>query len=136
MVPVYFRESRHDIVDLPQARYLRDHFDDKNLFIYLHHDTGNFLVAYWVDRGKKLMLELACLGKTPELTKGVVETIESMKRGTPGCEKNKKATLEHLKGLENFYRRMEEDEQAEFVDAWEFLERKQERRTKHVVAPG
>jgi len=94
MMPVPYDPEVHNIQATSFGNHLRNHFKDKTLFTYKHMKTGNWMVAVWRDDGKgearergRWFAELAMLGKTPEGTPGIVDSIASIQRDTTHCQK-------------------------------------------------
>lgn len=69
--------SKHVVRDSPTARLFRRKLNSPNIFTFWNGETGEFILAYWVDERRRLCDEMEDLGMgfekvTPELVQMIV----------------------------------------------------------------
>jgi len=122
-----FDSNVHNIQETPFSRFLQIHFRDPLIFTYLHTQTKNWVVAAWIHRKFGRMLELAIMGRAPVGNQQIVHSIETMVRGNPEGERNKKQNREVLRFMESRADEAELNDSIECADAMDFLQK----RAKH-----
>lgn len=76
MIPVYVDPAVHHLQDTPFQRYIRKHMRDESLFTFRHARTGNWILAFWVNKLKGLLMELLVLGGSCQPTRAQVKQLE------------------------------------------------------------
>jgi len=67
MIPIQLDLAKHVIYDTGISRYLKNHLDER-FFTYRHRDSGNWVVSFWLDRTKGILLELILLNRLADFT--------------------------------------------------------------------
>ena len=71
------RPDRHVVKDTPTAKMFRRRLQFDDLFTFWNGETGEWVLAYWVDKRRRICEEMEDLGMafekvTPDLTKMIV----------------------------------------------------------------
>ena len=71
------RPDRHVVKDTPTARMFRRRLRFQDIFTFWNGETGEFILAYWVDKRRRICEEMEDLGMafekvTPELVRMIV----------------------------------------------------------------
>lgn len=71
------RSDRHVVKDTPTAKMFRRRLQFEDLFTYWNGETGEWILAYWVDKRRRICEEMEDLGMafekvTPDLVSMIV----------------------------------------------------------------
>lgn len=115
----------HLVKDTSTARFFRRKLNEPDVMTFWHSETGNWILAFWVHKGKRIVEELEDLGPqcqavTPEFVNMIVSCY-----GPVDFRKKKKAILSRQKSR---IRKQTEDILA-YQEKWDWLKK----RTKDTV---
>lgn len=115
----------HLVKDTSTARFFRRKLNEPDVMTFWHVETGNWILAFWVHKGKRIVEELEDLGPqcqavTPEFVNMIVSCY-----GPVDFRKKKKAILSRQKSR---IRKQTEDILA-YQEKWDWLKK----RTKDTV---
>lgn len=115
----------HLVKDTSTARFFRRKLNEPDVMTFWHSQTGNWILAFWVHKGKRIVEELEDLGPqcqavTPEFVNMIVSCY-----GPVDFRKKKKAILSRQKSR---IRKQTEDILA-YQEKWDWLKK----RTKDTV---
>jgi len=85
------RRGVHFIRDTEAAKYLRRHLNDPDLITFFNAETGQYVLAYWVNRDRAIVDEIDDLGPNFEvMTHEFIRSLEESRRGTDPKELKRK----------------------------------------------
>lgn len=83
MGPTQLDRSKHILRETSQVRDLRRMLDDPDLVTFFNVETGQWILAYWLDKSKGRVDEIDDLGPNFELlTRSFVESLRQSRRAT------------------------------------------------------
>ena len=73
----FIQPSKHVVKDTPASRMFRRHLKFDDIFTFWNAETGEWILAYWVDKRRHLCDEMEDLGMsfekvTPDLTQMII----------------------------------------------------------------
>jgi hypothetical protein len=71
------RADIHRVVETPIAHFFRRHLNDPEIITFFNHETGQWVLAYWLHRDRRIVDEIDDLGDHfQEVTPEFVQSLE------------------------------------------------------------
>lgn len=110
----------HLVKDTSAARFFRRRLNEPDVLTFWHSETGNWILAFWIHRGKKIVEEIEDLGPNCEaVTPKFVEMILAGYGAVNFAQKKKRLLSRKRENI-----RKQNEAIAEDQERWNWLKKK------------